>query len=460
MTQCNTKTRVDFHPQSPIDIEFSADDISSNGGAVLLRQAEEHLGICETIAQMVPDDRDPSRIDHSRKQQVLQRVLQLALGYEDQNDADFLRDDPILKASCDADVNEGRLSSQPTLSRFENACTAHDILRMQWKLALDWMHSLDEDRREITIDIDSTPLEGHGQQQALFYCGHFGGYKLHPLLLFDGETGQLITVVLRAGNVGDAADIEDWIPCLVTVLKHLHRPDCFIVVRADGGFATPRLYQALDHLDRLWGPVGYLIGFSKNSVVQRHLEPAMATARRMSQERSKKARVFTSFRYKANSWKRSRTIIGKAEVTEQGDNPRFVVTNFEQISPRLLYEVGYCGRGRCEQWIGEYKNGLFGDRISCHEFEANGFRTILAALAYRLMFFLRTELRRVANEEQASAETTKRCRQLARATFCQLRLRLLKVAFIVRRTVRRIYLQGARSFPMADVFHHVTRAMN
>ena len=460
MTQCNTKTRVDFHPQNPIDIEFSADDISTNGGAVLLRQAEERLGICDTIAGMVPDDRDPSRVEHSRRQQVLQRVLQLALGHQDQNDADSLRDDPILKASCDADINEQQLSSQPTLSRFENACTAHDILRMQWKLALDWLHSLDDDRRQITIDIDSTCMEGHGDQQELFYCGFAGAYQLHPLLVFDGETGQLITVVLRPGNAGDSADIEDWIPCLVTALKHLHRQDCCVVVRADAGFATPRLYRALDRLDRLWGPVGYLIGFRSNSVVKRRLEPAMETARRISERRNSKARVFTSFSYQANSWKRPRTIIGKAEVTEQGDNPRFVVTNFAQTAPRLLYEVGYCGRGCCEQWVGEYKTGVFGSRISCHEFEANGLRTILAALAYRLLFFLQTQLKRVADDQQACAHTAERCRRLARATFCQLRLHLLKVAFIVRCSVRRTSLKGARSFPMADVFHHVARAMN
>ena len=371
-----------------------------------------------------------------------------------------LRDDPILQASCDADVNEQRLSSEPTLSRFENACTDHDVFRMQWKLALDWLHSLDDDRRQLTIDIDSTPMEGHGDQQELFYCGFAGAYKLHPLLLFDGETGQLITVVLRPGNAGDSADIEDWIPCLVTALKHLHRQDCCVVVRADAGFATPRLYQALDRLDRLWGPVGYLIGFRKNSVVKRRLEPAMKTARQLNEDHNEKARVFTSFSYRAKSWKRPRTIIGKAEVTEQGDNPRFVVTNFEQIAPRLLYEVGYCGRGRCEQWIGEFKNGLFADRISCHEFEANGFRTILAALAYRLMFFLQTQLRGLAEDQQAPADVAERCRRMAQATFCTLRIRLLKVAFVVRRSVRRIFLQGARSFPMADVFHHVARAMH
>ncbi len=409
---------------------------------------------------MVPDHRKVSRIEHTRKQQLLQRVIQLELGYDDQNDANLLRDDPTMKASLDVDVSDGRLSSQPTLSRFENACTARDILRMQWKLAMEWLHALDEDRRQITIDIDSTPMEGHGRQQQLFYCEHFGAHKLHPLMLFDGETGQLITVVLRAGNVGDSANIEDWIPCLITSVKHLHRRDCAVVVRADGGFATPRLYRGLDRQNRLWGDVGYLIGFGKNAVVKRRLEPAMKTARRLKKDGQKKARVFTSFSYRAKSWERTRTIVGKAEVTDKGDNPRFVVTNFNQMAPRILYEIGYCGRGRCERWIGEYKTGLFADRISCHDFNANGFRTILAALAYRLMFFIQTQLQSVADQKKAPVDTARRCRRLARATFCQLRLRLLKVAFIVRRSVRRIYLQGAKSFPMADVFHHIARAMN
>ena len=147
-------------------------------------------------------------------------------------------------------------------------------------------------------------------------------------------------------------------------------------------------------------------------------------------------------------------------MTDKGDNPRFVVTNLNETSSRILYEIGYCGRGRCERRIGEYKTGLFGERISCHDFDANGFRTILAALAYRLVFFIQTELGSLADQKKTSADTARRCRRLARSTFCQLRLRLLKVVFIVRRSVRRIYLQGAKGFPMADVFHHVARAMN
>jgi len=466
MTQCNTKTRVDFHPQSPIDIEFSADDISSDGGAVLLRQVEDDIGICEMIAGLIPDARDPDKIVHSRREQIFQRVFQIALGYEDQNDANWLRDDPVLKAVCDVDVDDGQLSSQPTLSRLENTVDDKPLARMQMMLVLSWIRSLDEDRRQITIDIDSSGFEGHGDQEQLAFCGFFGGHKLHPLLMFDGETGQLITVIARGGSAGDAAEITDWIGPLITALNIHHRRDCSVVVRADSGFATPRLYQLLDELDEVWGQVGYLIGFKQNSVVNSRLESSMNVARQKSARSGDKARVFTDFEYAAGSWERSRTIIGKAEVTTQGDNPRFVVTNFDDICPRLAYEVGYCGRGRCEQWIGEYKGGLCGDRISCTGFEANGFRMILHAVAYRLMFALRAHLAEQARRLEQTCSTdrgqslTDKCRRLARVTFTTLRLRLLKVAFVVRRSVRRIFLQGARSFPMADVFHHVARAMN
>lgn len=455
MTQCNTKTRLHFQSQLPVDIEFSADDISSDGGAILLRQAEDKLGICEAIAELVPDGRDPGRVVHSRQEQVLQRVLQIALGYADQNDADWLRDDPILKTACGGAPNARALSAQPTLSRLENAPTAAHVEAMQWKLIFSWIRGLDRERREVTLDIDASAFEGHGTQQELSFCGFHRCYMLHPLFVFDDETGQLITVILRPGNAHDARDAVEWIERIVVLLKTLHRDDCSIVVRADSGFGNPGIYERLEELDRTFGDIGYLIGMARNSVLQSHLEPALEQARRRRLATGRPARVFVDFDYQAGSWHKPRHIVGKAEVTLLGDNPRFVVTNLGEFPARLLYEVGYCGRGRCEQYIGEFKGALQGDRISCHTFEANGFRLILHALAYRLLF----EIRRTIGEEAGESGTGKQLAQLARASFATLRLRLLKVAFVVRQSVRRIFLQGARSFPKADAFHHVAAAM-
>ena len=466
MTQCNTKTRLDFHQKFPIDIEFSADDISSDGGVVLLRQAEERLGVCRQIAGLVPDERDPNRVVHSRYEQVLQRVFQIALGYADQNDADHLRGDPLLKAACDLAPAENPLSSQPTLSRLENSVDPVHVEAMQWRLFLSWIDSLDDDRREITLDIDSSAFEGHGQQQNLSFNTYHGGHILHPLLLFDDETGELITAILRPGNAHDSTEAADWLERIIVALKVLHRRDCSVVVRADAGFASPATYRRLEQLDDIYGEVGYLIGLRGNSVLADAIEPALKSARKLCKRCHQPARIFVDFAYQAGSWNRSRHVIGKAEVTLLGDNPRFVVTNLDEFPPRLLYEMAYCGRGRCEQHIGEFKGGLEGDRISCHLFEANGFRLILAALAYRLLFELR---RTIAAEADATpgADTDKtktadlggQLQGLARASFQTLRLRLLKVAVIVRQSVRRLYLQGARSFPMAEVFHHVARAM-
>lgn len=477
MTQCHTKTRLNHHPQFPIDVEFSADDISSDGGAILLRQAETRLGICETIAELIPDDRASERIAHTRFEQLLQRGIQIGLGYADQNDARWLRGDPLVKTACDLVPDAPDLSSQPTLSRFENAPDASAVLSMQWQLIFSWIRGLDPERTEIIIDIDSSAFEGYGAQQELSFCGFHRCHMLHPLLIFDDEDGQLITTILRPGKVHDAKGAVEWIRHLIMCLKALHRADCSVLVRADGGFASPPMYRCLEELDQTWGHVSYLLGLPRNSVLEAELKPVMERARARRKATEKPARIFCDFSYRAGSWQRPRHVIGKAEVTLLGDNPRFIVTNLAEFSARTLYEVGYCGRGRCEQYIKEFKGALQGDRISCSDFNANGFRLILHAVAYRLLF----EIRRVIAEkvcpenlnveglsqDDLSAEqidharvTAGQARWLARASFETLRLRLLKVALVVRQTARRIYLQGARSFPMAELFQGVARAMS
>jgi hypothetical protein len=462
MTQCNTKTRLNYHPQLPVDIEFSADDISSDGGAILLRQAEAHLGICKSIAELVPDARDPGRVVHTRREQVLQRAAQIALGYADQNDARWLKDDPLLKTACDLAPADGGLSAQPTLSRFENSVDASAVEKMQWQLIFSWIRGLDENRTEITVDVDSSAFEGHGNQQQLWYSGFHRCHMLHPLLVFDDETGQLITVILRPGNAHDSKGAVEWIRRIIVFLKTLHRPDCSVLVRADAGFGNPPMYRCLEELDRAWGHVNYLIGLARNSALEAELEPAMELARARRERTRRPARIFADFSYRAGSWQRPRHVIGKAEVTLLGDNPRFIVTNLTEFSARTLYETGYCGRGRCEQYIGEFKGVLCGDRISCSDFEANGFRLILHAVAYRLLF----EIRRTIAEEISAQKfddapgLAAQARWLGRASFETLRLRLLRVAFVVRQSARRIYLQGARSFAMAGLFHRVARAMS
>lgn len=457
MTECNTTTRVLFQSKFRVDIEFNAADLTTDGGAVLLRQIDDQLGLCKLVADLVPDDRDPAKVVHTRHEQIRQRTFQIGLGYADANDATWLRTDPLLKVACGADVRGAHLSSQPTLSRLENAPKAHHVEAMRLKLILDWVRGLDPERTEIVLDIDASAFEGHGAQEQLHFSGYHDAHILHPVFVFDDQDGQLVTALLRPGRCGDAHGAAEMMRDLVVLLKTFHRPDCAILFRADAGYGTPTIYRELEHLDAAFGQVSYLLGIAKNSVLLRKLEPALAQSRR-GRGRGTTRRVFDDYDYRAGSWKRDRHIAGKAEVGPLGDNPRFVVTNLTDFPARLLYER-YCERGRCEQHIEAIKCHLSADRISCHRFEANGFRLVLATVAYRLMHALSKKIAELAREPVDCPEVARRLRWLAKASFETLRLRLLKVAMLVRKTARRLHLQGAASFPLAREYAYIARSL-
>lgn len=257
MTQCNTKTRLDFHPKFPVDIEFSAPDISSDGGLLLLRQAEDSIGVCEMLAGLVPDRRDARRIRHHRVEQMEQRVFQICMGYEDCNDATWLRKSPLWKTvmGLTPESEEG-LSSQPTLSRFENSVDEQTVEVMHFALMADFVRRLPEDIECLVLDLDSSAVEGFGEQQELFYNGFHDAHIFHPLMIIDGESGQLITAMLRPGNVGDARDADKVLEKLIVLIKVL-RPNCAVCVRADAGFASPALYDCLEFFDDLYGGVTF-----------------------------------------------------------------------------------------------------------------------------------------------------------------------------------------------------------
>lgn len=457
MTECNTTTRLHLKSQSRVDIDFNATDITTDGGFVLMRQIDDRLKLCELVAGFVPDDRRQTHVVHSRKEQVRQRAFQILHGYEDASDAAWLRTDPLLKVACGADAEGAHLSSQPTLSRLENAPEAHHVEAMRLKLLRDWIDRLDDDRTEIVLDLDASAFEGHGAQEELNFSGYHDGHILHPIFVYDDHDGQLVTAIMRPGRCGDAHGCADLMRDLVVLLKAFHRRDCAIIFRADGGFAGPALYRQIEKLCAGFGQVYYLFGLSRNSVVERLLEPALEQVR-SQRRRGQTLRNFVDFDYRAGSWKRDRHIVGKAEVGPLGDNPRFVVTSLSQFSARLLYER-YCERGRCEQHIEALKCHLRADRIGCHSFEANAFRLVLGTVAYRLMHELRATIQRIAPNVDDAPQVKKKLKWLAKASFETLRLRLLKVAMLVRKTARRLHLQGAASFPLAREYGYVARAL-
>ncbi len=439
MKQSVAEVSVSIHRDLPIELTFDAPRSSSDGGLVLLRQVDERLGLTRWFSALLPDKRDPGRVVHARREQVQQRIYQIAMGYEDCNDADHLRHDPMLKVACDRDVGDGAgLSSQPTLSRYENAVPGRALRPLMEGLEDSYVASLPAGTDVVVLDVDATDDRTYGAQQLTFFNAHYNSYIYLPLLIFDGETGELASVLLRRGNVGGARGAGAILERLIRKIK-ARFPEAQVLVRADAGFCVPRDLDRYERLDEELGGIDYLIGVQKNTTLKGLLGPTMAEAERQHEESGRAVQVFTDFQYKTRvSWAHPRHVVGKAEWTLEGSNPRFVVTSLAGFEPRLLYRM-YCERGRCENCIKDLKNALNADRLSCTSFKANFFRLLEHAAAYRLMHALRTQARQVSAE-------------LGRAQFDTLRLKLLKVAALVTQSARRLLVRLPRSFPMAAAF--------
>jgi len=473
MTQCNTKTRVNFHPDSPVDLTFDAPEISSDGGLTLLRQADEQLGLSESLVKAVPDGRQQAKVQHTRLEQLRQRVYQLAMGYEDCLDADRLREDRLLKTVCDRLPEDDPLSSQPTLSLFENAVDLPSVFQMLFVLEYQWIRGLEEEREVVVLDVDSSAFEAHGQQELIAYDGYRDEHMYHPLLVFDAKDGQLVTAILRAGDVGDSRGAPEYLEELIGRIKAL-RPDVDVVLRGDANFAKPRQYQTIEQIDEICGGADYLLGIARNSVLEDKLAETTEKAVEDFESTGQKTQKFVGFEYQAGSWDKPRWVVGKAEAGPQGENPRFVIGEFREFPPEMIYRA-YAQRGESEQWVDGIKNQVDAQKLGCSAFSANFFRVVLAAAAYRLLKQLGRTLQSAADEladglastenpdqhsEEQKRGTLARLRTLARAEFDTLRGRLLKVAVIVCQSTRRLHLQMPRCFPAQGAFLRAASYLN
>ena len=381
----------------PLVATFNQEHASSDGGAVLLKAAERVYGLVKAFARCLADKRAPGKIRHTLADLIGQRVFGIACGHPDGNDADHLADDPIHKLLLGRDpVSGAPLASQPTISRFENGARRTVLYRMGRELAACVIERhrrrLHGRARRITIDLDPTDDLTHGAQQLTFFNGHYGGWCYLPMLgflSFDREAEQyLCAAVLRPGKAV-AADGTLGLLCRLLPLLRAAFPQARFLVRLDGGFATPEIFDFLDAEPRL----DYVVAMAKNAVLQRHAESAMQVARAQSEVGGETAHVYTDTRYAAGTWDHERRVVIKAEVVRLGDreprdNPRFVVTNLRQ-TPRFIYEKVYCARGDIENRIKELLDGLQIDRTSCCLFSANQLRVFLTAAAYVLMQELR-----------------------------------------------------------------------
>jgi len=437
----------------PVVAEFDQVQGSSDGGAILLKAADRRLGLTEALAACLDDERQPGKIHHQMQELLTQRVMAIACGYEDANDAARLACDPVHKLLVGRDPVKGEdLASQPTLSRFENSPDRKELFRMAEALADSVIERhrqrLHGRARRITIDLDPTDDPTHGQQQLTFFNAHYDCYCYLPavaFLTFDKEPDQyLVAAVLRPGNASGSRGAVGILSRLISRLRQAF-PKARIRVRLDGGFAAPEVFDFLDgqpHLE-------YLVNMASNPVLDRMVEQAMRTARGLSKESGETEHIYGEFRYKTKkTWEYKRRIIYKAEVTrhpdrDPKDNPRFVVTNMKQSS-KWLYEKVYCQRGDIENRIKELHYGMEIGRTSCTDFLANQFRVLMTAAAYVLLQELRLRLART---------------DCARTQVSILRERFLKLGAQVVASVRRIVLHLPQSFPYRESFHRLALSL-
>jgi len=433
----------------PVVAQFDQSQGSSDGGAVLLKAADRGLGLTAALAACLKDDRQEGKVRHELEELLTQRIMAIACGYEDANDAARLASDPIHKLLVGRDPVEGEdLASQPTLSRFENSVSRKESFRMGEALA-DTVIERHRKRlkgrsRLITIDLDPTDDPTHGAQQLTFFNWHYDTYCYLPMvgfLTFDQEAEQyLVTAVLRPGNAPGSAGAVGILRRLIERLREAF-PKAKIRVRLDGGFAAPEVLDFLDCEPK----VEYLVNFAANAVLERKAESAMQRARRASESSQQTAHVYGACQYRTRkTWPWKRRVIYKAEVVraegkKPKDNPRFVVTNMKQ-TPRWLYEEVYCQRGDIENRIKELHYGMEIGRTSCTNFWANQFRVLMTAAGYVLMQEMRLGLAGTAS---------------ARAQVSILRERFLKLGVLVVTSVRRILLHLPQSFPYLDSFHRL-----
>jgi hypothetical protein len=403
---------------------------------LLLRRQDERLSLTERFAALLEDARHAERRSHERLTQLRQRVYQICLGYEDCNDADLLRRDALLQLACGT---EGQLlSSQPTLTRFENGISWAELKQLWLAFEGQYVESLDPATPSVVLDIDGTDDPTHGDQQLSFFHGFYDQHMFHPLLVFDGDSGQLITAVLRAGNAHAARGAAGILRRLIQAIRQ-RCPGATILVRGDSAFGVPRILDMLERLSDEFGDVHYVFGIAKNPRLLAVAAPLLAQAAATFEQTHEFVRIFASHSYQAGPWLRPRRVIVKVEHGARGPNPRFLVTTLPTSVAQIIYDCAFCPRGQAENRIKDLKNALHADRLSCQRFVANSFRLFLHALAYRLMFALRLTV-----AQEAST--------MAPLQMDTLRLRLLKVAAEVVSSVRRVRVRLPQAFPAAVIF--------
>lgn len=456
----------DFFEPLPIRFEVSEAPLTSDAGLLPLRQFDERIGLTKQFAAVLDDPRDPDLIDHSFLDMVRMRVFGILAGYEDQNDHDTLRTDPVFKLIADRSPQGADLASQPTLSRFENQISIRSLQRLRQLFVDQFIASFAQPPRTLTFDLDAVDDQTHGAQQLSLFHGYYEQHQYLPLVVTSAETDQIVLISLRHGTAAASLGADDDLEFIVTRVRAAF-PGVTIRVRGDCGFGVPAMYEVCERLE-----VIYTFGQSANAVLQRESEELLAEAVRRWEETHEPQRLFEGFWYQAGTWPTPRWTIVKAEAHGPGTNRRFVATNRPggQAYPQATYDE-YVMRGESENRNKEFKCGLGMDRLSDHRFMANFFRLYLHAAALNLLARLRREIANpppapegdvpaeaLAGEQRKQYQNARRKQDpLGEGQPATWRLLLIKVAAAVVVSCRRIVIRLSGSWPNRDYFEHVSR---
>jgi len=445
LEQTVDQLQFDFLPQKPVVVQSRPQPISSDAGLLPIRQFDARWRYTQRLAACLVDRR--ATCDPPHEQMVRQRLYGILAGYEDCNDHDTLRDEPVFKLIAGRQPSDDPLASQPTLSRFENSVTCAELQRL-----IDFTLDTGVERlREkhggprkqfpahVTLDLDTTDDPTHGDQQLTFFHGYYDPYQYLPLVISEPTSRHVFLAWLRPGTLHPTRGADDDLLRVAAKLRQA-RPDVQVHVRADADFGLPVMMDGCENEG-----FSYTLGLRTNAVLKRMAQPLMGKAVRRYQRTGRKQRLFMRFTYRAESWPHPRTVVAKAECHTGGTNLRFVVTNLPAPGVRQARRIydGYVQRGESEQRMDELKNGLSADRLSCHRFKANFLRLLLHTAAYNLLNALRDhpDVPEVLRKGQP----------------CTWRTHLIKVAATVTQSCRRILVTLAGQWPFGHVYAAVSQ---
>lgn len=471
----------DFFSRLPIVVEARDVQVSSDAGILPLRQFDDQIRYTQRFIACLNDPRAPERIDHGVDEMVRQRFYGLLAGYEDCNDHDTLRGDPVFKRVSGRTPDQPGLASQPTLSRFENAVDIDSLERLHDFFIDDFIASFDAPPASITLDVDAWDDPCHGQQQLALFHGYFDQYPYFPLTISCAETDHVLWTALRPGAVHAALGADDDLEHVVNRLRQAW-PDVHIHVRGDAGCGVPWMYAVCERLQ-----LEYTFGLAGNPVLKRAADELQQQAVRQFDQTGQPQRRFNQFSYRAGTWKNFRRVIVKAEANALGTNRRWIITNRPQptVLPAAVYDA-YAERGESENRNKELKRGVMADRLSCHRYLANYFRLQLHAAALNLAVRLRRvvaapptltasgdpdssrvpvadpalPVAALAGAERRRYHNRRRQQDpLGEGHLSTWRMMVIKVAGEVIQTTRRIVVRLPSHWPHLEWFRHICRCI-